>query len=263
MKISKFPIYIAAALVAGHSYGAVVLQDSFAPAAQLGAPTDIGGGAFGYQITLNTTTEFSAAGHGKLVMVLSGKDEDGGDLAGAPVTSITYGGVALNQILFHEDGNRVSAGIFYLDNVVSDGTLRIEFADGNQSEFGYGLYALDGLKAGFQDSATMAGSGVPTAATVAVTTSEGFVVQEAVRNNQSFTADGGDDWETLYSYSAQSYVALSQYQVTSASGDYLAPINNTNQFKRVSQAAFEAVPEPSTTALLGLGGLALILRRRK
>jgi hypothetical protein len=39
---------------------------------------------------------------------------------------------------------------------------------------------------------------------------------------------------------------------------------NGDQFVGMSEVRFiEAVPEPSTTALLGLGGLALILRRRK
>ena len=38
---------------------------------------------------------------------------------------------------------------------------------------------------------------------------------------------------------------------------------NTGGYDRVFHLDIEAVPEPSTTALLGLGGLALILRRRK
>ena len=246
-----------------------MLQDTYAPAVPLGAPTDIGGGTFGYEINLDPTTQFSAAGHGKLVMVLSGKDENGGDLAGAPVTGITYDNADLTPILFNQDGNRVSVGIYYLDNVASDGTLRIEFADGNQSEFGFGLYALDGLKADFQDSATVGGSGdIVSGAAVTVTTSEGFVVQEAARNNQSLTASGTDDWETLYDFNGpQSYQALSQYQLTTAPGSYFAPINNTGRFKRISAAAFEAeevlIPEPTSLLVgaIGLGGL--IARRRR
>lgn len=100
--------------------------------------------------------------------------------------------------------------------------------------------------------------------TVDLTTTEGFIVQEAVRNNQSL-AGADDEWTDLYSFSAQSYRALSQYQVvTSGPGTgYSDPINNTGQFKRVSLAAFEAVPEPSSGALLGLGGLGLMIRRRR
>jgi hypothetical protein len=42
----------------------------------------------------------------------------------------------------------------------------------------------------------------------------------------------------------------------------IASVTNTTYIDDVS-LSFDTVPEPSTTALLGLGGLALILRRRK
>lgn len=254
--------FTTAALLAAASH-AVTLQDTYAPVAPLGIPGALSGGKIGYEITLNTATEFSAAGHDKLVMVLSGKNEDQGgegDFAGAPVTSITYDGVALTQAMFHDGGGstRVSVGIFYLDNVATDGTLRIEFADANQTEFGFGLYAVDGLKAGVQD--VQEGTS-DSAATVSLTTSSGFLVQEAARNNQSLT--GGGDYTTLYNYSVQSYRGLSQYQVVDGTGPgtYFAPINNSGSFKYIAGAAFEAVPEPASLALLGLGGL-LMLRRK-
>lgn len=39
--------------------------------------------------------------------------------------------------------------------------------------------------------------------------------------------------------------------------------NNAGSFTGLTEVEFSAVPEPSSTALIGLGGLALILRRRK
>ena len=39
--------------------------------------------------------------------------------------------------------------------------------------------------------------------------------------------------------------------------------NDTAGFVGIRELGFNTVPEPSSTALLGLGGLALILRRRK
>ena len=268
MKTSQLHLVITAILMAGHSYGAVVLQDTYAAAGPGGAPTDLGGGVFGYEINLNPLTEFSAAGHGKLVMVLSLHDGAAGLPPATPtIASVTYNGLALTQVVYAIDNSPlVGAGIFYLDNVAADGTLRIELSAGNVQNYGFGLYALDGLKPGVQDTGTgrlaseLSASG---SAGVTITTDGGFFVQETARNNQ--TLDGSvDDYQDLYDYSTNSYRGLSQYQVTATAGDYFAPINNTGEnFRIVVTAGFEAIPEPSSTALLGLGGLALILRRRR
>lgn len=265
MKLTKTLTQLAALAAVPCAQAAVILQDTYAPAAPLGIPNDLGGGIPGYEINLDTTTQFSAAGHGKLVMVLSSKNEDQGgesDFAGAPVTSITYDAVALSEAIFHDGAGsqRVSVGIYFLDNVATDGTLRIEFSDFNQTEFGFGLYALDGLKTGVQDFAEGTSD---TAAAVDLTTSNGFLVQEAARNNQSLTGGGG--YTTLYDYEVQSYRGLSQYQVIddgSGPGTYFAPINNTGSFKYIAGAAFEAIPEPSVTILGTLGSLLLLRRKR-
>lgn len=57
-----------------------------------------------------------------------------------------------------------------------------------------------------------------------LTTGSGFFVQEAARNNQTLAGDLGDDYQALYHYSVDAYRGLSQYQLTTAAGDYLAPI---------------------------------------
>lgn len=244
MKRKILTYALTAPLLPLSSHGEAVLQDSYAPQVAGGAPTQLDGGTgpFGYEIEL-TTEDFSAAGHGKLVMVYSGKDENGGDLAGAPVARVTYGGAELTEAFFSADElvDRVSIGIYYLDNVARDGNLRIELADEFQSEYGFGLYALDGLQAGVQDVSSGSGALIEEA-TVTVTTDSGFVVQEAARNNQSLADDPDDDFETLYNHEGpQSYRALSQYQITTAPGDYFAPINNGGvRFRLVAAAAFEA-----------------------
>jgi hypothetical protein len=244
-------------------FGQAVLQDTFSYAvpAQNTYASDLGGGVFGYEID---TTGFSAAGHDKLVLTYSTKDEDGGDIGGALFTSIFFNGVSLTEAVSEKNFNRGTAGVWYLDEVASDGIIRLEIEPtanfDDVSEFAFGLYALDGLKAGVQDTAF---GNADADATVSLTTNSGFLVQEAVRNNQSLTASGTDDYTTLYSESIQSYRALQQYQVATAAGDYFAPNGNTNT-KLVMGAAFEAVPEPGSFALLaGMFGLTWVMLRRR
>lgn len=247
--------------MAGHSLGAVTLQDTYSTVTSLGSPTDLGGSVFGYEVDV-ATAGFSAAGHDKMVLSYSSWDDVTFD---ASVTSVTYNGVPLTQAIQDEDNDlRIVTGIFYLDNVVNDGVLRIELAAGGTAESAFGLYALDGLAAGVADTGTgRLTTELTTTLPVTISTSQGFFVQEAARNNQ--TLDGSADGFTdLYDISVNAYRALQQYQVTSAAGDYVAPINNTGEnFRRAVAAGFEAVPEPSSAALIGLCGLALILRRRR
>ena len=58
-----------------------------------------------------------------------------------------------------------------------------------------------------------------------------------------------------------------QFEAFSASDvqyvKFLSQSNGSNDIVGLSEVRFSQVPEPTTTALLGLGGLALILRRRK
>lgn len=260
MKSLKILPFVPLVFLIPQAQGEIIVQDSYAPPVAGGAPAmlDEGAGPFGYEIDLSPD-DFQAAGHGKLIMVYSSKDEDGGDFGGAPVTSITYDGVALTEAFFSaNDADRVTIGIYYLDNVASDGTLRIELEDGAQSEYGFGLYAVDGLMPGVQSVASGRGNNLVDA-TVTVTTETGFIVQEAARNNQTLTDDPEDDWETLYNYEGpQSYRALSQYRIVTEPGDYVAPVINAGAlFKLTAAAAFEegegGASGPTITSLTPVG----------
>lgn len=262
--IRTLALVIAAVFAATHAHGAVVaLEDVYASPAPNGAPTDLGGGTYGYEFTLDPGTEFSAAGHDKLV--ISFTFHDGQAYNTAPtVSKVFYNGVELTRAVQAGDNwSLVQAGVYYLDNVVSDGKIRFEMTQSTASgaQFGFSAFALDGLLPGVADTGD-ASNNNQAAATVTITTDEGFFVQEAARNNQSL-GDAVDDYTTLYNFSSESYRGLSQYQVTTSAGDYLAPINNTGaNAGRFVTAAFEAVPEPASLAT-GLLSLTLIAGRRR
>jgi hypothetical protein len=242
---------------------AVVLQDSYTSGATLGTPTALSGGVFGYEIDL-ATAGFTAAGTGKMVLSYSSWDNVSIDMT---VASVTYNGAALTAAVQDIDNSdRIVAGIFYLDNVASDGVLRIEIAGNpgvNAADAAFGVYALDGLTAGVQDTGTVrTAAELTTTLPVMISTSEGFFIQEAARNNQDFTGGGG--FTEMYDIVAGSYRGLQQYRLTDTPGTYVAPIGNTGEnFRRVVAAGFEAVPEPSSLALAALGGLLLVTRRRR
>lgn len=84
------------------------------------------------------TSVFSAAGHDKLVLVYNSSD---GNLAGTPgVAAVKYNGVSMaTAIQANDNGNIINAGIFYLDNVVDDGVLRIELNNTSTYPLTYGF----------------------------------------------------------------------------------------------------------------------------
>jgi len=85
--------------------------------------------------------------------------------------------------------------------------------------------------------------------------------------NVTFTPnvnDGSGAVGSSYAHTADG-LAYHTFDVSSGSTDIVVTINGNNNFS-LTGVAFDNVivaPEPSSAALLGLGGLALILRRRK
>ena len=83
---------------------------------------------------------------------------------------------------------------------------------------------------------------------------------------QTFSMDfSAADFGTVFQTGAGTEGTLITFEVGGVSKDLVdgSSYANSNRGNYVDNIEFTLVPEPTTTALLGLGGLALILRRRK
>lgn len=78
----------------------------------------------------------------------------------------------------------------------------------------------------------------------------------------SDTTDGNDVQARLTAADAGSGSFVNTYDGGTADGND-ADNSSPNNFDAKFAVTYETIPEPSSTALLGLGGLALLLRRRK
>ena len=82
----------------------------------------------------------------------------------------------------------------------------------------------------------------------------------------NWTSEWSADGQSASSngFSSGAYVSLTG--LSSSGGTLVVTVDGDTQYSGISQLELTAVtpiPEPSSTALLGLGGLALIMRRRK
>jgi hypothetical protein len=201
--------------------------------------------------TLNSTElgDFDAAGSDKLVLTFGGENQTSG------FDEVSYGGVALTRIVFAEPGGQ-DVSIWYLDNPGS-GDLIVDLVAGNG--IGLSVLALSNTATGFATTGLNA-SGSSTSLTT--TGPDSFIVAAGEKNNgNSLDLAPGSTLTQVYSGDAGSSSHGSAYQQVALSGTLVTP--SFTSAEGVVAVEFLSVPEPSTTSLLGLGGLALILRRRR
>ena len=206
--------------------------------------------------TIPHTVSFDAGAADKLIVTLNA--ETGGGTA-----SITFDGDALTLVA-GTTGAR-NKGIYYLDNPFTGGAADLTFdmtSFGVVNGIGFGIVSIAGSLDGVESGNTAGGLSVDLTTTIAdsfvVTTyssNAGTIPTVPAGHTQLYTSGniGSADGAAAY----LNGVAAGLQTITYGQG---SPSSN-----QTSGAVFAPapVPEPSSAALIGLGGLALILRRCK
>ena len=175
--------------------------------------------------------------------------------------TVTYNGTAMTLAVGSAGVNSSWgwAGIYYLDNPGSIGVGDIVIQDPGYS-LAVSALVLSGTAADFG-----ATNSSISAATVSLTTTSAGSLVLAGYSDGSSSAVAASPLTPIFGGDIGSGKHASGYQSVAT----VSTINPafTTAAARPSTVAAEftaaAIPEPTTTALLGLGGLALILRRRK
>jgi hypothetical protein len=189
---------------------------------------------------------FDASGSDKLVLTFGGEGQT------PAFDEVSYGGVDLTRIVYAEPGGQ-DVAIWYLDNPGS-GDLVVDLTRGNG--IGLSVMALSNTVDGYAATAVNA-SGNTTSITT--TGTDSLVVAAGERNNNTSLVAVAPLVQ-VYSGEAGSSSHGSAYQQVAVSGTTITPAFVSAE--GVLAVEFLAIPEPASLALLGLGGLMMIRRRR-
>ena len=230
------------------AHAAIVYQDTF-DGDGLATNTGIGGGAVtNYTSDSNVWTDagtlFSNRGGGNSRSGVTSINSF--DLTGGFTLEVTY---SISNLAGAAD-NRVNIGL--IDNNYSDsGTRDIVGYNSGDRGIGYVPTVSRGVQGlNLYDTALTQLSNAQGSSTGTHT----FVLTMDAASNWSFSIDGAT--ATAGTIGGPGFDFAADYE-------FYAFQQSDDSVLNIEAVTLTVVPEPSTTALLGLGGLALILRRRK
>lgn len=253
---NKLTTAIATLGMAGTSSGAVIFEAS-------PTNTTLGNNELGGLGTLTGTPgdlDFQNNGSGFNLSGFSSTDNIN-TLNGTPITdsdtvtltisvaSFSVGALRANGVSFGLDND--AAAVISIDDA-GDNIIRLEASNAGGDIFNF----LDGssIDTGFTSTTAELTNGF-TATLVADV--DGFTYTlESVGNTSPLTVSGSFSGTEFVDTVGSAHFSFSQQQFNAAN-------NGVNLLSNITEARIEVIPEPSSTALLGLAGLAFIMRRRK
>ncbi len=235
-----------------------------------------------------STMSFDNNGEFLAVVVTMSGDRHAVGIAGTPNPSVTYGGTALTQAIVDQDGIRGWSAIYYLsDPAASINDLSVQFgADvlgaATAGSWEIGAFSLSNVDTAnpIAGSATWLGNNPPDDPDIiesstpgAISAGDFLVLGQAVRSViPSPRYETATDSQQVIFYNANPVAGSEDYQgqyalllagdISGANNDELALASTTGRPGAHTGVVFNAIPEPGSLALLGLGGLLMLGRGR-
>jgi len=179
--------------------------------------------------------------------------------ATAGQVSITYNGVPLSPVI---DQLGSVPSIWFLNDPYTGGSANLVLDMTNvDTANGYGLGIVSVSAGGLDIQVSDSNSAAAQSVSLNTTAESSFVVAGHRANSASGSASALTPLTQLYGAQIGSSQGSAGYDADVAAGNPTFSFSGSTNGPQSSAAAFTAIPEPASLAILGLGGL-LIARRR-